>query len=132
MSKLPYTHYSEELNNKVSELMNEFNCEVHEYAEEFTIDKEATCTEPGSKSRHCIVEGCTALIEIIEIPATGHKFGEWEEKKVPTCEATGEDQRVCNICKYRVIYYKDIVDTCKDNKIYFTSCIWYSVCFCFL
>ena len=25
MSKLPYTHYNEELNNKVSELMNEFN-----------------------------------------------------------------------------------------------------------
>lgn len=42
----------------------------HEYETEFTVDKAATCTENGSKSRHCI--HCDSKTEVTEIPATGH------------------------------------------------------------
>ncbi len=37
-----------------------------------TVDTEATCTVPGSKSRHCT--RCDAKIDVTAIPATGHKF----------------------------------------------------------
>lgn len=37
MNKLPYTHYSEELNNKVAELMNDFSNLVKK-AKSFDLD----------------------------------------------------------------------------------------------
>ncbi len=44
---------------------------THDY-DDFTIDKEATCTKTGSKSRHC--KNNDSTIEVTEIPATGHKW----------------------------------------------------------
>lgn len=43
----------------------------HDWEEEYTIDKEATCTEEGSKSIHC--KNCDAIKDSMAIPATGHK-----------------------------------------------------------
>ena len=45
----------------------------HDYSEQFTTDKEATCTEAGSKSRHC--SRCDSTTEVTEIPAIQH---DWE------------------------------------------------------
>ncbi len=42
----------------------------HIYANEFTVDKNATCVENGSKSKHCIM--CKASSEVTDIQATGH------------------------------------------------------------
>lgn len=42
----------------------------HEYETDYTVDKAATCTENGSKSKHCI--HCDSKTEVTEIPATGH------------------------------------------------------------
>ena len=53
----------------------------HDWEEEHTIDKEATCTEEGSKSIHC--KNCDATKDSTVIPATGHVYGEpkwsWSE-----------------------------------------------------
>ena len=64
----------------------------HNYASTYTIDKNATCTETGSKSQHC--SRCGAKQNVTSIPATGHKYGAvtytWSNDK-STCTA----KRVC-------------------------------------
>ena len=42
----------------------------HSWEEDYTVDKEATCTEDGSKSIHCTA--CDEAKDSIVIPATGH------------------------------------------------------------
>ena len=44
----------------------------HSYSTEWTIDKEATCTETGIKSHHCI--RCSARTDETEIPLSKHNF----------------------------------------------------------
>lgn len=44
----------------------------HDWEEEYTVDKEATCTEEGSKSIHC--KNCDVTKDSTVIPATGHKY----------------------------------------------------------
>lgn len=61
----------------------------HDYDTEFTVDKAATCTEPGSESKHC--KNCDATTEITEIPATGHNY------QYIATKADGSD-------KYDVVY----------------------------
>ncbi len=47
---------------------------------DYTVDKEATCTEAGSKSIHC--KNCDAVKESKVIETLGHEFvGEWTVKK---------------------------------------------------
>ena len=44
----------------------------HDFEAEFTIDIEPTCTEPGSKSRHC--SRCDEVTDVTPIDPTGHRF----------------------------------------------------------
>ncbi len=44
----------------------------HDWESDFTIDKEATCTEEGSKSIHC--KNCEAVMSITAIPKTEHVY----------------------------------------------------------
>ena len=61
----------------------------HSYTEEVT-------TEPG-----CVTEGVKTFTcscgdsYTEEIPATGHKYGDWQTVTAATCAAAGEKQRVC-------------------------------------
>lgn len=72
----------------------------HRFREEWIIDKEATATETGSKSRHCI--NCDARTDITEIPATGGNGGTEKPEEtgnlkvgfVITDEGTGASYRV--------------------------------------
>ena len=41
---------------------------THDYSDEFTVDLEPTTTTEGSKSRHCVVDGCDAKIDVTSIP----------------------------------------------------------------
>mgnify|MGYP003309635158 CR=1 FL=1 len=41
----------------------------HDFASEYTTDKEPTCTQEGSKSQHC--SRCSATQNVTVIPATG-------------------------------------------------------------
>ena len=76
--------------------------------EEFLIDKEAKCEEPGSKYKHCIVKGCNEKTEITEIPAKGHT--EVIDKKVePKCTQTGlTEGKHCSVCNAVIIAQKEI------------------------
>ena len=61
----------------------------------WTVVKEATCTEDGSKKGICV--DCGA--EVTEaIPAKGHSFGNWVVTKAATCTEAGVETRTCTAC----------------------------------
>ena len=74
------------------------NPHVHEWEDEYTIDKKPTCTEKGQKSIHC--KTCPETKDVTEIPATGHDFGQWETVNAATCEDEGIECRKCKTCGY--------------------------------
>lgn len=78
----------------------------HIYDSKFTIDKEATCTSEGYKSKHCIEPGCTSVIEKTPIPALGHCFTNYASDGNATCFADGTKTAKCDRC--------DAIDTVKD------------------
>ena len=90
--------------------------------QEPTVDKEPTCTEPGSKSKHCIK--CNSIIEdtIEEVPALGHK---WNEKytidREPTSTERGQKSIHCSVCdaikEGSVVEYGEIADI-NDSVVY--------------
>lgn len=64
-----------------------------------TVDKEATCAEAGSKSRHCTNAGCTATTDVTEIPTTGeHTWNKGAATKEPSCTEKGETTYTCSTC----------------------------------
>ncbi len=70
-----------------------------QYEEEFTIDKEPTCTESGSKSKHCITEGYEDFkIEVTEILPLGHQVEEWKVMIEATCTSKGVEEKHCLRC----------------------------------
>ena len=78
----------------------------HNFSEEWTVDKEATCKEEGSKSHHCA--NCSEKADVTAIPTTDHNYGEWIIDTNATCEVNGEKHRVCNNCKEnppRICFY---------------------------
>ncbi len=65
---------------------------VHEHEwSDWTVTKEATCTEAGEETRSC---ECGET-ETREIPALGHSFGEWTVTVEPTCTEAGVEERTC-------------------------------------
>ncbi|MBR5143440.1 MAG: hypothetical protein IKW53_00155, partial [Clostridia bacterium] len=63
---------------------------------EWITDKEANCTEDGSKHRVCSV--CTATIKTETITKLGHTDGEWITDKKANCTEDGSKHRVCSVC----------------------------------
>lgn len=61
---------------------------------EWSVTKEATCTEIGFKVRTC---ECGEE-ETEEIEAIGHAFKETSEIKTVTCEEDGEYEMTCDVC----------------------------------
>ena len=70
----------------------------HDWSAEYTIDKAATCTEAGSKSKHC--KNCGEKSDVTAIPATGHNFGEWKTIDTGGCESGGARQHTCTVCGF--------------------------------
>ena len=69
----------------------------HSYAETFTVDQEASCTEAGVKSRHC--NTCDAKIDETEIVPLGHDYANVWTVDVPAqCESAGSESRHCSRC----------------------------------
>ena len=68
----------------------------HAWNEDYTVDKEATCTEEGSKSIHC--SRCSETKDAETIPATGHSFSAWKTTKKTTEIAVGKQTRTCSVC----------------------------------
>ncbi len=81
---------------------------IIENTPEIVIGKEATCTNSGTKTYYRRFDGnfedeaCTVKIEDLDswliIPASGHKFGDWEEKRAATCTEEGLRERICEVC----------------------------------
>ena len=69
----------------------------HNYYSEWVVDVAPTCATVGSKSHHCT--RCDDKIDITEIPANGHSWGNWYEIQAPTCTATGVEERKCSMCQ---------------------------------
>ncbi|MBQ2780248.1 MAG: SH3 domain-containing protein [Clostridia bacterium] len=67
----------------------------HDYSPTFTVDKAATCTVAGSKSKHCT--RCTATTSATSIPATGHSWLDWIITKQATYDSTGTKARSCAV-----------------------------------
>lgn len=67
----------------------------HTWSEDYVVDKEATCSETGEKSKHCTV--CDAKEDVQEIPALGHDFVSKVTKKA-TCTADGTLTYTCSRC----------------------------------
>ena len=100
----------------------------HYYAEELTVDQEATCSEEGSKSRHCI--RCDAKGASVVIPKKEHSYSiEWStdeashwhectECGAKTDEAehtdTNKDHK-CDLCGKALSGHSGGKATCKDK-----------------
>lgn len=78
------------------------NCDEHLDAAahdfgEWTVTKEATCTEDGSQTRACATCGYE---ETAVIPAAGHSFGDWEIISDATETQDGSTKHVCKVCGF--------------------------------
>lgn len=71
---------------------------LHCFDEQFAVDKQPTCTEKGSKSKHCAY--CDVVSDVTEIAALGHDMGDWQQTKAPTCTENGEQRRDCTRCDH--------------------------------
>ena len=69
---------------------------AHLWEDDFTIDKEPTCTADGSRSIHC--SRCNATKDSEAIPAAAHQYGEWKVVKKATCTENGKRVRECANC----------------------------------
>lgn len=67
----------------------------HAYGD-WTITKNATCTEAGEKQRVCANDNSHVEKEVI--PATGHNVTEWEIKVAATCSKEGKKEGLCDNC----------------------------------
>ena len=75
---------------------NNLSASGHTWNEDYTIDREATCTTDGSRSIHCTK--CDAIKDSEVIPAKGHTWGEWKDISSPDCDDEGARERECKVC----------------------------------
>ena len=68
----------------------------HEWSK-WEIEKEATCTRTGLKTRYCKLCG---LEEEEVIKKTAHTFGKWTVTREASCTREGERTRTCKLCGY--------------------------------
>ncbi len=70
---------------------------AHDWNEEYTIDKEATCTEKGTESIHCSICDSIKKGTKKEIAATGHSYKK-TALKAATTAANGKISYTCANC----------------------------------
>ena len=68
----------------------------HSFSDEYTVDKSATCTEEGEKSKHCENPGCEERNDVQKIDALGHDYV--ETTVAPTCTEKGTLTKTCSRC----------------------------------
>ena len=79
---------------------------VHTPATTYTVDKEATCSEAGSKSYHCTECGMIVPETVVEIPAdaSAHDVPSWTITKKPTLlDQAGSRHGECSVCHNDVV-----------------------------
>ncbi len=90
---------------------------AHSYGQ-FIIDKAATCSEAGSKSRSCTLCG---NLDTVEIPATGNHTWVADGEPEATADGTVQHQK-CEVCGT-----KGPDKTTGNNKFYLTATKIYTV-----
>ena len=71
----------------------------HMPASTYTVDKEPTCGDAGSESKHCTVCGEIIASTVRTIQPTGnHTAGAWANTTAPTLIAEGQDTTTCTVC----------------------------------
>ena len=81
---------------KVITAGTDINALGHDFADTFTTDKEATCKEAGSKSKHC--SRCDEVKEVTPIPKKEHTWDAGEVTKEATCVEKGVLTYTCEVC----------------------------------
>ena len=76
----------------------DINPDAHLWEDDYTIDKEPTCVEEGSKSVHC--SRCDATKDSTVIPLANHIYGEWKTIKEATCTEDGSKKHTCINCGF--------------------------------
>lgn len=94
----------------------------HSYSE-FSVVKNPTCTEKGSKEAVCSVCGYKITEDI---PKMGHKLGEWEISTTATFDAEGEKVQKCTVCGEVVNSEKYNIPDEERKSIYINQCKTYS------
>ena len=79
------------------------------------VDKEASCTESGSKHQICSV--CDSTIKSETIAKLAHTNGEWITDKEATCTEDGSKHQVCSVCE-------TTIKTEKITKLGHTNGAW--------
>ncbi len=77
---------------------NNYLPHVHVWADEYTVDKEPTCSEEGSESIHCTVCGAINESTVRAIEKTPHTYGSWTVAKAATLDADGIRESACEVC----------------------------------
>lgn len=72
----------------------------HNYSSDYTVDRPATCTTPGSESQHCQNEGCKQSTNAREIATIPHSYTvALEDTRVrSTCSTYGYVTMQCDMC----------------------------------
>ena len=81
------------------------NCNATEEAKnhslsEWTIEKEATCTAEGNKTRYCTNDGCNYRENEL-LPLIAHNYA--TEKTEPTCTEKGYTRWICSGCNHSMV-----------------------------
>ncbi len=71
----------------------------HLFADEYTVDKPATCLELGSESRHCTRTDCDAKYDKRDIAPIGHLWNESDTIQNPSCTEKGIISKFCERCQ---------------------------------
>ena len=72
-------------------------CKEHAWDTDKTVDKDATCSEKGSKSIHC--QNCGEIKDSEEIPTIAHTYGAWTVVQESTCSEPGSRKQICSVCQ---------------------------------
>ncbi len=100
----------------------------HAFSDSYTVDKVPTCTENGSESQHCTIEGCDAQRNIRSVPALNHKDKTEHPKQESTCTDIGFTAGVyCPDCEMwlegnKIIPTKQHFDDNSDEICDFCGC----------
>ena len=106
----------------------------HEFDGKEIVEKEATCTEAGSKKVYCSVELCEEYTTVT-IPKTGHTQGKATVEKEATCAEAGKKVIKCTVCNVVLStqaieaighdYGKAVVEKeamCMEDGVSYKSC----------
>lgn len=92
----------------------DIDADAHLWEDDFTTDKEPTCTTEGSRSIHC--SRCSATKNSETIPVANHQYGEWKITKEVTCTVDGMRVHECLNCG-KIEENVITADHIWDNKV---------------